>query len=263
MVKDYEADYPQDSIDIFRAENMVGSDIVRDVEEHLRSRVQKYAANDYVAIFDRRNLDRECLANTLNTRQIGLKIFSFSGLESWQQRRATLGTLRAALFNIGSNDIESGSLRAEIAELVTALEPVPVVVLSNNQELDNVLQIIDLGVNGFIPSSVDIDVCIQAIGLAIAGGQFVPAASVLSMRSLVGSFAVAKIGSPSSFTARQSAVAEALRRGKANKMIAHELNLCESTVKAHIRNIMKKLGATNRTEVACKVGEMFSEELRH
>ena len=43
------------------------------------------------------------------------------------------------------------------------------------------------------------------------------------------------------FTSRQAAVADALRRGKANKTIAYELNMCESTVKVHIRTIMKKL----------------------
>ena len=57
--------------------------------------------------------------------------------------------------------------------------------------------------------------------------------------------------------ARQEEVVKALRRGKANKIIAHELNLRESTVKVHIRNIMKKLRATNRTEVAYKLNEMF------
>jgi DNA-binding NarL/FixJ family response regulator len=36
----------------------------------------------------------------------------------------------------------------------------------------------------------------------------------------------------------------------ANKLIAYELAMCESTVKVHIRNIMKKLNATNRTQVA-------------
>jgi DNA-binding NarL/FixJ family response regulator len=30
------------------------------------------------------------------------------------------------------------------------------------------------------------------------------------------------------------------------------------TVKVHIRTIMKKLKATNRTEVACKLNEMYS-----
>ena len=52
------------------------------------------------------------------------------------------------------------------------------------------------------------------------------------------------------FTAKQTAVIEAIRRGKANKVIAYELNMCESTVKVHVRNIMKKLQAKNRTQVA-------------
>lgn len=63
------------------------------------------------------------------------------------------------------------------------------------------------------------------------------------------------------FTQRQEEVIRALRRGKANKIIAYELNLRESTVKVHIRNIMQKLKATNRTEVAYKLGDMFPAEI--
>jgi DNA-binding NarL/FixJ family response regulator len=43
----------------------------------------------------------------------------------------------------------------------------------------------------------------------------------------------------------------------ANKLIAYELNMCESTVKVHIRNIMKKLNATNRTQVAYLTRRFF------
>jgi DNA-binding NarL/FixJ family response regulator len=35
----------------------------------------------------------------------------------------------------------------------------------------------------------------------------------------------------------------------ANKLIAYELNMCENTVKVHVRNLMKKMHATNRTQV--------------
>ena len=62
------------------------------------------------------------------------------------------------------------------------------------------------------------------------------------------------------FTMRQAEVVQALRKGKANKIIAYELNLRESTVKVHIRNIMKKLKATNRTEVAYKINDLFPLE---
>jgi DNA-binding NarL/FixJ family response regulator len=52
------------------------------------------------------------------------------------------------------------------------------------------------------------------------------------------------------FTRREAQVLEQLQQGKANKVIAYELNISESTVKVHVRNIMKKLHATNRTQVA-------------
>ncbi|TCL74551.1 response regulator transcription factor [Rhizobium sp. BK251] len=220
----------------------------------------KYGENDYVALIDRRTLERQCLAQGLSSHNIGMKVFTFGSLEEWQQARERLGTLRAVLYNAGNGDIAHGSLESEIADMVATFDPAAVIVLSENQELSAVLHAIGLGVRGYIPTSVSIDVCIQAIGLAIAGGKFVPASSVLAMRGLLGVSSTAKPQITSSFTARQSAVAEALRRGKANKVIASELDLCESTVKVHIRNIMKKLGATNRTEVAYKIGDMISDQ---
>jgi DNA-binding NarL/FixJ family response regulator len=45
-------------------------------------------------------------------------------------------------------------------------------------------------------------------------------------------------------------VVEAIRQGKPNKIIAYELAMCESTVKVHVRTIMKKLKARNRTQIA-------------
>jgi DNA-binding NarL/FixJ family response regulator len=53
-------------------------------------------------------------------------------------------------------------------------------------------------------------------------------------------------------TARELTVIRAIQQGKSNKIIAHELNMCESTVKVHVRNVMKKLKAKNRTEAAIK-----------
>ena len=56
------------------------------------------------------------------------------------------------------------------------------------------------------------------------------------------------------------AVIRALQQGKSNKVIAYELNMCESTVKVHVRNIMKKLHATNRTEVAYLATRLLNGE---
>lgn len=59
------------------------------------------------------------------------------------------------------------------------------------------------------------------------------------------------------FTQREVDVINALTQGKPNKIIAYELNLRESTVKVHIRNIMKKVDAKNRTEVIFKISDLF------
>jgi DNA-binding NarL/FixJ family response regulator len=60
-------------------------------------------------------------------------------------------------------------------------------------------------------------------------------------------------------TPRQLEVLGRLREGKPNKLIARDLNMTEATVKVHVRQIMRKLGATNRTQaVLCASGLSIS-----
>jgi len=61
---------------------------------------------------------------------------------------------------------------------------------------------------------------------------------------------------PVLLTKRQAAVAEEIRQGRANKQIAYALSIGENTVKVHVRNIMRKLNARNRTELAVKFGSL-------
>jgi DNA-binding NarL/FixJ family response regulator len=49
-------------------------------------------------------------------------------------------------------------------------------------------------------------------------------------------------------TARETEVLQLLRVGISNKEIAHQIDLSEGTVKAHVREILSKLGAISRTE---------------
>ena len=51
-------------------------------------------------------------------------------------------------------------------------------------------------------------------------------------------------------TTRELEVLASLAKGKSNKMIARELDMREGTVKVHVRSLLKKLNATNRTQLA-------------
>lgn len=180
-------------------------------------------------------------------------------IDEWRVKKGSAPPLAAILFNLGSRKVTDHGIADEISHISSEFQSVPVVILADTEDLAQILTALECGARGYIPTSVGIDVCVEAINLAAAGGIFVPASSVLSMRHLIDSSSRDTQPLTGIFTLRQAEVAQALRRGKANKIIAYELNLRESTVKVHIRNIMKKLKATNRTEVAYMVNDLLAE----
>jgi len=212
---------------------------------------------DLILLIDPRALGRECLAQSLRTQSPEMEIVAVGSADEWRK----LGDSRepsAVLFIVGSRKIADSGVRSEIQDLAGIFEDSPVIVVADSDDLGQILTALDSGARGYIPSNVGVSVAAEAIHLAQVGGVFVPASGVLAMRDVINSTTNRTAGLGNLFTAREAEVAEALRRGKANKIIAYELQLCESTVKVHIRNIMKKLNATNRTEVAYKIREMMS-----
>lgn len=62
-----------------------------------------------------------------------------------------------------------------------------------------------------------------------------------------------RIGMLGSLTAREREVTSLAAIGLTNKAIARRLNVSDGTVRIHLQNIFKKLGVTNRTELAVHV----------
>ncbi len=74
-----------------------------------------------------------------------------------------------------------------------------------------------------------------------AGPSYVPAALAAAL--------AAQLPRPD-LSAREVQVLELIVRGLANKQIAYTLNIAEHTVKNHVKNILSKLGAQDRTQAA-------------
>ena len=105
----------------------------------------------------------------------------------------------------------------------------------------------------------------QAVALVLAGGSYAPPGLLLAADRRPPPSAAAREPSrpPSAagpvidrLTLRQREVLALLGQGRPNKVIAQRLSMCESTVKVHVRQIMRKLGAKNRTEVALKLRDL-------
>jgi DNA-binding NarL/FixJ family response regulator len=140
---------------------------------------------------------------------------------------------------------------AQLAPIAKLLQPAPVIVLSADDSPEAVVAAFANGVRGYIPTaSTPIELALQIIRLVRAGGTFVPPSGLSPLRSDKG--LTSQVTIDRRFTPRQMAVLDHLTLGKANKIIAYELSMSESTVKVHIRNRMKKMNASNRTEVACR-----------
>jgi DNA-binding NarL/FixJ family response regulator len=142
------------------------------------------------------------------------------------------------------------------------LQIAPVIILSDLDCPDTIIAAFDSGVRGFIPTgSTTAKQVIEIIRFVNAGGVFVPPSS-LSLRRVVGS------GRPPppaitthQFTPRELAVLDRLSQGKANKTIAYELQMGESTVKVLIRSLMNKLKVKNRTEVVCRAYDLRPQQV--
>lgn len=209
-----------------------------------------------VVIIDKRALERECLARGLIEHNPSFRVRAVGSLD--ELRHLTDAAEPSAfLVILGARKVTDQSVRAELLHFVAEVGTVPVIVVADSDEPGEILAALESGARGYIPTSVTVRVAAEATGLARAGGIFVPASCLLAFREVIHASANSAPPLTGMFTTREAAVVEALRKGKANKIIAYELNLCESTIKVHVRHIMKKLKATNRTEVAYKLREMM------
>ncbi len=207
---------------------------------------------EVIALVDSRRLERECFVRSIELLHPRLILLSFCSAEDCVDAAASSPPASAILFNLGGRELSDPEVNGEIKTLLSRGNNIPVVVLGPSDEIDHVIAALDAGAAGYIPSNLGIDGIVESTRLAASGGVFLRAESLAKLRSNRGRI-VEVPPEFEHFTDRQAAVADALRRGKPNKMIAYELNMCESTVKVHIRKIMCKLKSTNRTEAAFKL----------
>jgi DNA-binding NarL/FixJ family response regulator len=136
-------------------------------------------------------------------------------------------------------------------------------VLSDRDDVDDVNRALAHGVRGYIPTSVECGVAVAALRLISAGGTFVPAGALRSTAAKLDGQPEGERQRRSDgrdLTPRELSVIDLLREGKPNKLIAARLDMQESTVKVHVRNILKKLNATNRTHAAFVANRLLGQE---
>jgi DNA-binding NarL/FixJ family response regulator len=205
-----------------------------------------------VGLIDSFRFSRECVQRALERVHSTLSVHVYA--TATDCARAAAQGFDLLIYHPHGREAELGPLLQEVTALRRALKDAPLVVMSDAEEGDSVEAIREMlrnGARGYIPTrTTGIDVAVEAIRLVRVGGTFAPFDQFLLNRPSNAAATPAFVSPDYDLTARQLAVLGHLKQGKANKIIAYELGMSESTVKVHVRNIMRKMGVTNRTQAA-------------
>lgn len=230
-----------------------------------------------IVIIDNEPLSQDCLAEAMRGEFPQMRIIGIPTVRDLYRPKEIV--VEAILLKIHSHPSNFHDLVQDIRAIGQYFAHAPVIVISPRDDMCSIEAAAAAGAQGLIPITASFKIAVAALRLVLAGGTYYPHpfSSKLDL-----SHAVLEVthentvafppdvltrpvlpkgvshvdftdekelnGFNAAFTAREVDVLTALRQGRSNKWIAHHLNLSENTIKVHIRHIMRKLHATNRTE---------------
>jgi DNA-binding NarL/FixJ family response regulator len=218
-----------------------------------------------IALIDRHRFRRDCLISAFGDFQPGLTVIPFESVADCI-RLPAIGLDIVLYYSHDDGPSEALALE-DIRTLVQIVPDLPIVMLSDATSAlqpANIRAVLNAGVRGIIPTLItDVPAAVAAIRFVRDGGTFAPLDVLLQSRKRQPPPDTPRA---TRLTCRQMTVLSHLREGKSNKVIAHDLGMTESTVKVHVRNIMRKMGAINRTQAVYKaqqVGDCFDDSELH
>ncbi|HVI49765.1 MAG TPA: response regulator transcription factor [Candidatus Sulfotelmatobacter sp.] len=142
-----------------------------------------------------------------------------------------------------------------LVALRNALPATPIVVVSAAEDAETIREAITCGASGFMPKSLSKADMVLAARKVLDGEIYVPPVS--DAADLQGGDAKLEEGI-SQLTHQQRVVLQMLVIGQSNKQIAYELGIVQSTVKAHVSAILRKLKVYSRTQAVIKAGKILA-----
>ena len=207
-----------------------------------------------VLLIDNRPLMRQCFGRWLEESLRDGRLVSLASPAEVLDDPRSFREAHLIVLSSGGTRVSEPEVLENIDRLAQALPGVPIVLLSDHDDVEEVATAIDHGVRGYIPTRLDLSEAAAGIRCVEAGGTFVPAdilvRFVQHQQSISPPVTDPERTSWEFLTPREMEVIARLRQGKPNKVIAYELDISESTVKTFVRRILIKLRAVNRTEVA-------------
>jgi two-component system, NarL family, nitrate/nitrite response regulator NarL len=140
-----------------------------------------------------------------------------------------------------------------------------VVALSDNVDPWTVRELCSAGLDGLCPTGMPPAAMCKALELVMLGEGFLPISVSLALLNQPSGIPTPTMGATNDpvgpggkFSDREAQILQRLTTGASNKLIARELGLAEATVKVHIKAILRKAKAANRTQAAMWASQHLS-----
>lgn len=132
----------------------------------------------------------------------------------------------------------------------------PIVIVSGTEDRRLAREALNYGAAGFIPKSSSSAQIAAALREVVNGSVYVPEDLRYGESDAQSQEREELAQRLSSLTRQQLNVLKMLRAGKLNKQIAYELGVSETTVKAHVSEVLRKMKVASRTQAVIEAGRI-------
>jgi len=171
------------------------------------------------------------------------------------------GSLREGLSALGTGqnpdliliDLPSGA-DEEVEAMRSLREAHPsirIVILTNDLETRRLSAALGAGAGGYLLKDIACEALMQSLKLVMMGEKVFPT----HLAELLVSGRTEDMGAElptrrKGLSQREVQILRCLLNGNSNKMIANHLSITEATVKVHLKSLLRKINASNRTQAA-------------
>jgi DNA-binding NarL/FixJ family response regulator len=200
--------------------------------------------------------------------------------EAHRELRDRPSGCRMVVLSVGAASCSGSEVLSEIKLIQTLAPAAFMAIVTDEENPEDVIAAIQAGAAAYISEHSDPDMALRALSFVLHGGTYFPRSVVdrpsfpsnsvmtatIETRGATSEVDTSVAKSPhktsgdapgldnlAALSDRQRAILDGLCRGEPNKIIGRRLDLPESTVKVHVREIMRKLAVSNRTQVALAV----------
>jgi two-component system nitrate/nitrite response regulator NarL len=157
---------------------------------------------------------------------------------------------RILLIDIAGRESE---LRGHLDELRGRAPEMRVVLLTEGVDPQQMAECFEAGVDGFLLKDISTEALLASLELALIGERVFPSQVIpLLLRGAAGLAPVRRetMEDITQLSTREMQILRCLVDGNPNKVIAQRLDMAEATIKVHVKNILRKIKAENRTQAA-------------